>query len=225
LELTDEETATYEKWLFCTNDDPELRASFSNVLGKGVFRGESVMWMARWALQEAYSMMRGAAGTLRKVADQLAEGDAKQRVLLMATRMMACSCSVMNIRNCVMYQYALDTAGQPQYGPNPMDYDDNIIYDLRAVNLRKIAREELDNTYELIELLESTDERVMEHAWSEKEESVFMLPVDLIGALRHKANVMLDHWQDYETLYPATKVWDFEPEPKGNIVRPEVGEE
>ena len=50
-----------------------------------------------------------------------------------------------------------------------------------------------------------------------------MLDKDLVAALRHKTNVMLDHWQDYERLFPATKVWDFEPPSVGNIV-PVVGD-
>ena len=28
-------------------------------------------------------------------------------------------------------------------------------------------------------------------------------------------NIMMDHWPEYEYMYPATKVYDYEPEPKG----------
>jgi len=92
-----------------------------------------------------------------------------------------------------------------------MDYDDNIIYDQRGVTFRKIARAELDNMYELIACIENAEGKVIEHALTSEEESVFMLDTDIAAALRHKCEVMLDHWQDYERLYPATKVWDFEP--------------
>ena len=39
-----------------------------------------------------------------------------------------------------------------------------------------------------------------------------------MAALRHKAEVMLNHWQDYERLFPFTKVWDFDPPSLGNIL-------
>jgi hypothetical protein len=92
-----------------------------------------------------------------------------------------------------------------------MDYDENILYDQRGIQLRKIAREELDNTQELIEIIESQPEPVVIHAHNADEESVFMLGPDLRGDLRRKMNIMLDHWQEYETLFPATKVWELEP--------------
>ena len=99
-----------------------------------------------------------------------------------------------------------------------MDYDDNITYDMRALNMRKIAREELDNIAELIEILEAHPDEVLEDAHSPEEESPFMLGPDVVADLKRKLDIMLDHWHDYERLYPTTRVWDFEPEPRGNIV-------
>ena len=49
------------------------------------------------------------------------------------------------------------------------------------------------------------------HVGQPDEESVFMLGPHLVHDLRHKMNVMLDPWQEYETLFPSTKVWEFEP--------------
>jgi len=216
-ELTADEKAHYERFLFSTASAAD-NASFGLVLGKGVFRGESVMWMARWCLHEAVGLLRGAAGRVRGLVEQTDDAAARDRLTLYAARIEACACCAANIKNTIMYQYALDVADQPQFGPNPMDYDDNILYDQRALTLRKIAREELDNTYELLALVERFDADVIERAAVAEDESVFMLPVDLAGAMARKAEVMLDHWGDYETLYPATKVWDFEPAPRGNIV-------
>ncbi len=216
--LTEEELKYAGPFLFSTDKERDLR-SFGYVLGKGVFRGEGVTWMARWCLQEAWDTLRGAEASVRSLAESASTpADTKPRLALLAARIGAYACLAGNARNVIMYQYALDTKAQPQYGPNPMDYDDNIIYDQRALTLRKIARAELDNTYDLIGILEKAGGKVLEHARKPEEESVFMLDTDLVGALRHKAEVMLAHWQDYERLYPSTKVWDFEPGPEGNIV-------
>jgi hypothetical protein len=220
--LTPDETAHYRKFLFATEADKQI-ASFSNVLGKQVFRGESVMWMTRWCLTDAIGVLRGAAGNLDNVAKQIKDADAARRVSLYAVRVRALACLAANVRHTVMYQYALHIAHQPQFGPNAMDYDDNIIYDHRALNMRKIAREELDNITELIELIESQPEKVLEYAACPEEESVFLLGPDLVADLKRKMAIMLDHWQDYERLYPSTKVYDFEPEPRGNIVPPDTG--
>jgi hypothetical protein len=207
--LRDDETSYFRRFLFSVNSDRE-NDSFHFVLGKSVFNGESVMWMARWCLQEAYDVLKNARTALEKIAGQL-EGEAAARLGLDAARAGAYACLVKNAQNVIRYQYALDTVHHPQFGWNVMDYDENILYDQRGVQLRKIAREELDNTQELIEILESQSEPVVIHAQSADEENVFMLGPDLAGDLRRKMNVMLDHWQEYETLFPATKVWELEP--------------
>ena len=207
--LTTDETAYYETFLYSVNDR-EDNANFSFVLGKPVFRGESVMWMSRWALEEAYSTLGACQAELNRIAAQL-NGDAKARLQLEAARAGAYACLAKNAQNVIRYQYALDIAHHPQYGANVMDYDENIVYDQRALQLRKIAREELDNTQRLVELIESQSEPVIVHARNAEEESVFMLGPDPLGDLRRKMDIMMDHWQDYESLYPSTKVWEFEP--------------
>ncbi len=216
-ELTPEETAHYRNFMFAIEsqkDDPH----FGLVLGKGVFRGESVMWMSRWCLQEAIDTLRGAQHSALAIAKKMPEGADADRIQLYAARIGVQACLAANIKNTIMYQYALDVADQPQYGPNAMDYDDNIIFDQRALTMRKSAREELDNINELIALIETSNGRVIEHAESPEEESVFMFGPNLLNDLKRKVEIMLDHWQDYEDMYPTTKVWDFEPESRGNIV-------
>ncbi|MBC2603235.1 hypothetical protein [Puniceicoccus vermicola] len=209
--LTPEETAHYRDFIFAAEKDKD-NPDLGMILGKSCFNGESAMWMARWALQEAIGTLRGVAGDLQALAAELPKGGAK-RVRLLATRTAALACLATNARNCIMFKYSLDIAHHSQYGPNQMDYDDNIIYDQRALNMRKIAREELDNTAELIRLIESTEEPVIEHAAAPEEESVFVLGPNLVRDLRKKMDVMLDHWQDFETLYPTTMVRDFDPAP------------
>lgn len=216
-ELTAEETAHYRDFIFAVEsqkDDPH----FGYVLGKGVFRGESVMWMSRWCLVEAINTLRGARATVEGLAQRATDPAAAAYLSLYAARIGAFACLATNAKNVIMYQYALDVADQPQFGPNMMDYDDNISYDMRALNMRKIAREEIDNIAELIELLESHPDAVLEHAHCPEEESSFLLGPDVVADLQKKLDIMLDHWQDYERIYPTTKVWDFEPEPRGNIV-------
>lgn len=215
-ELTEDERSHYEPFLFTVGDEDE-RSRMNMVLGKGVFRGESVMWMARWCLFEAMGTLRNAASQVERMIEQSEDEAGRSRLALYAARIRALACVANTARNAIMYQYALDVADQPQYGPNPMDYDDNIVYDQRALTLRKIAREELDNITELVELLDANPGTLV-YAREEQQQSVFMLGPNVAEELRKKMNVMLDHWQDYETDFPATKVWDYEPKPLGNIV-------
>jgi len=208
LKLSSEDKDYYRRFLFSIGTE-ETDASFSSVLGKQVFRGESAMWMSRWCLEEAYQTLGQARTMLAGVAEKSSEGEP---VLgLEAARIGALACLVKNAQNVIRYQYALDVAHHPQFGWNVMDYDENMLSDQRALQLRKIAREELDNTQMLIELIESQDEPVIIQAPTAEAESVFLLGPDLIGDLKHKMAIMWDGWQDYESLYPTTKVAELEP--------------
>ncbi len=94
------------------------------------------------------------------------------------------------------------------------------------IHAREILRmrEELDNIAQLVDIIESCPEKVIEHADVPEEESVFMLGPDPVADLKRKMEIMWNHWHDYERLYPTCKVWDFEPEPRGNVVRDGSGE-
>ena len=208
--LTPEETAHYRNFLFSIEPEKD-NPDFGYVLGKHVFHGEGVMWMARWCLVEAIDTLTNARQRVESIAGRCTDPQQAARLSLYAARIGALTCLAANIKNTIMYQYALDTADQPQYGPNMMDYDDNMICDMRALNQRKIAREEFDNIAELVELIETHAEKLIDFADSEETESVFFLSPHIVDDLKRKLQIMLDHWQDYEQLYPTTKVYDFEP--------------
>jgi|GEM_PF-2350275 len=219
--LTDEQTEYFRRRLFMSGALPE-HENFHYVLGKAVFVGESVVWMARWCLQEAIEKLRRCRTKLKRLAEVAPDAKQQESLSLEAARYGALACVATTIRNAIMYQYALDIAHVPQYGPNQIDYDDNIIYDQRALNMRKIAREEVDNTAELIELIESQSEKVIDHADRPEQESVFVLGPDIVGDLRRKLDLMMDHWHDYEVLYPTTLVWEPQPPtPKDSPYRAE----
>ena len=66
-----------------------------------------------------------------------------------------------------------------------------------------IMRDELDNTRELIDLLEDGGMDFISHAKNSKYEDTFLLGPDLIEQLKLKRKIMLKHWTDIEG-YMAT---------------------
>ena len=59
-------------------------------------------------------------------------------------------------------------------------------------------RDELDNTQDLIDLLEDGGMAFICHADDPKYEDTFLLSPDLIEQLKKKRKIMLDHWTDIE---------------------------
>jgi hypothetical protein len=73
--------------------------------------------------------------------------------------------------------------------------------DLQAFN--RIMRDELDNTLELIKVLEDGGMEFISHTENPKFEDTFLLGPDLIEQLKQKRKIMLNHWTDIEG-YMAT---------------------
>ncbi len=214
--LTDEETAHYLDMLFSA-DPPEVDENLCNILGKPVFIGDSVVWMTRWCIDEAQKHLAAAAKLVDAILGAGDAGDARYLHLYKA-RIGALHCVSECARLTIMYQHALDIAHQPRFAANPLDFDDNIQYDQRALELRKIARMDLDNTMELIDLLRQFQpNQILAQAPDAASESVFIYGPDLIDKLARKRQIMLAHWHDYERLYPTSKRYEFEPAPRDQI--------
>jgi hypothetical protein len=213
LKLTDEETAHYRGMLFSC-DSPEVNANLCHILGKPVFIGDSVVWMARWCIDEAQRHLRTALALVDGIPSAQ-DPETPGRLALYRARIEAlrlvCECG----RLAILYQHALDTAHLPRFGANPLDFDDNILFDQRALDLRKIARMDLDNTLELIDLLRGFGvNEVIAQATDPAGETVFRFGPDLIANLERKRAIMLRHWHDYERLFPTSKRYEFEPTPR-----------
>lgn len=212
--LTEQEKAHYQPMLFSA-DSEQANINLCEILGKPVFIGDSVVWMTRWCIDEAQKHLIAARGLVAKILAGDLTAEQQQALRLYQTRIDALRCVTECARLTVMYQHALDTAHIPRFASNPLDFDDNIQFDQRALELRKIARMDLDNTLELIDILRAFDHNeVLVQAASEERETVFAYGPDLVDKLQRKRQIMLAHWHDYERLFPTSKRYEFEPVPR-----------
>jgi hypothetical protein len=88
------------------------------------------------------------------------------------------------------------TAETDPASPSPWEGSEqlNVIY--------RLQREELDNTYELIDLLERAGlEPLIISEPVKSDEGYFRYGPDLIDQLRIKAELMTKHWRDADRLY------------------------
>jgi hypothetical protein len=66
--------------------------------------------------------------------------------------------------------------------------------------LYSLMRAEIDNTQNLIDLLESSEHPVLVLADKPEDEDIFHLSPELLAQLRRKIQIMLDHWLDLNLL-------------------------
>lgn len=70
--------------------------------------------------------------------------------------------------------------------------------DKDLLTFNEVMRDELDNTTELIEILQQSGTDILCLALKPTYEDCFLLGPDIISQLKKKSNIMLDHWRDIE---------------------------
>ncbi|MGC9341158.1 MAG: hypothetical protein ACP5E3_00505, partial [Bacteroidales bacterium] len=67
------------------------------------------------------------------------------------------------------------------------------------------ARDEIDNTGRLLELLQSTDEMILDLAPTTREKDIRRLGPDFADELKLKMKIMNDHWMDYNRFFTTPR--------------------
>jgi hypothetical protein len=107
-------------------------------------------------------------------------------------RLQGLECLVRNFNNVIQFQVQMDLAK-----------DGGRINSGDHVLVANIMRNEVDNTRELIRLLETSGQPLITLAATAKDEDTFTMSPDLVGQLEKKIAIMLKHWRDPERLYLA----------------------
>jgi hypothetical protein len=70
-------------------------------------------------------------------------------------------------------------------------------------DLMETARDEIDTMTNLLRLLESTKEPILDLAPTPGEETIMRLGPNVTAQIKHKIDVMNAHWRDYDRLFTA----------------------
>ena len=152
----------------------------------------------------AFDKAAGRFGTASKTACDLAgraSAEGAQKLTALSYRLRALACLVRTCRNMAQFQTLLDDAlaevGEegPQEKPWILEgYGDRQkMYD--------VVRAEVDNTQDLIDVIEQSPVPVLEMADDPAEEDTFTFGPDLVEQLRRKMRITIEHWLDFNRLY------------------------
>jgi len=178
----------------------ENASDMSNLQGNKIYAGMSgYLFMAR-LMSEVLKNVE----LMQKATDNLLKSDISQDLkiefLLLDKRLKAVSILARNAENAVYYQAQLNNVLNSKVTPNlSPDIDTPSSY-ARSTML-ETARTEIDNTVELIELLESTNEPILDLAPTKELEDIRRLGPDFKDQLNHKLRIMNEHWLDYNKLF------------------------
>ena len=199
MELTPEEKSYYRPFQFQANSEEEA-ADLMNTQGIRFQFGYTSREFTTKLFEAGQEYFRKAINKINDITAKSKEAGYTKRLELLAKRLEAAILVMNNVINAVTFQDILDRT----------DYDnptqDNItswpgVGDYKGLEAKQAFRAEIDNTANLIKLLESTGETLIAVADSVEDEDIFTLNPNLTGQLRKKIKIMMDHAMDFDRLY------------------------
>ncbi len=199
-ELMHDEKDYYRRHIFAAGPEEEadnllIVQAIRSYLGEGGNRFIMVaMNKAKWNISQATRLSE----ELGKVLSQ----NQKIQFELLTTRLTAFDYLINNVINVANYQLQMDqiTFARKQSKEN----GSNLNFDLSVrEKMLGIARSEIDNTTNLIKLLEAQEHSrdIVDHAKIKEAEFVRLLGPDLIDQLYKKIKIMNAHWMDYHRIF------------------------
>lgn len=198
-ELTADQKAYYRKYLFEARSEDQADDLVDNQAME-LYKG----WSGRMWITNVFNYVEPQIKTARRnLADLMAGLPAEKRApyeeLDLRLQMTLCLCT--NARDAVNYQAVLDYIKGRNTPPDPNpplgaapSWDRQLI--------QEIARDEIDNSQAMIELLKRSPDLIY-HANSAGDEDIMLLGPDVAGQLKTKIDLMNTHWQDYNRITTA----------------------
>lgn len=200
-ELTPEEKDYYRPFQF----QAQSEADADNMLDLQAHRwigGYSGQNLVDKTVQKAMPDLERAVSLVEKLIRETGDIPYQQSLKHILLRLKFYICVVRNANHVCGFQTILD---RTDYNEKPVDKTPIIREqgDIRYFKVNQIIRNEIDNTLEMIALLEQAQEPILQLADSEDFESVMIFGPDIINDLKKKITIMENHRRDFERLYKS----------------------
>jgi len=199
-ELPSQDRDYYRRFQFQANTEAEAD-DILNSQAVRMVNGRNQAYFVANAFDGAAAGFCAASDRALSLAEKApAPGAEKLRIL--SPRLRALACLARTCSNMVQFQTLLDDARAEVGEEGPVEKpwildgygDRQKMYD--------VVRAEVDNAQDLIDVIESSPVPVIDTADDPAEEDTFALGPDLVDQIRHKIRTTMEHWLDFDRLYP-----------------------
>ena len=196
-ELKPEEYNYFRKFQFQAQDDKAANDLLNNQ-GSGFVKGYYATFIAMKALDKANNEFSLAQKSYVKLMDNT-EAKLKTQLKLAYDRIELLKCFVNNYKNAMEFQNIVDETDFTQTPELTLRWPQNP--DPKLLSFERINRNEVDNTFKIISLIENREREMLVLAPSVELEDIFWLTTEITNQLKLKANIMLDHHLDGKKIY------------------------
>ncbi|MBR2949359.1 MAG: hypothetical protein IKC46_05805 [Lachnospiraceae bacterium] len=196
--LTEEEKQYYRPYLFQAMTEQQAQ-DYVNIQGMEFLSGFSASRITRLCCQDAKKNLKRAMQLLDHMSENEVWKIADSKML--KDRLKVMCCLIDTLSHAAEYQYILDSTKAEEAAELKTVWP--ITGDDRYYRMNEIARDEIDNAYQLAALLRGRTERFFVVTEPEVGEDIFLLSQNLPRQLEKKAQIMLAHMRDTEKRYES----------------------
>ena len=197
LKLTPDEKDYYRKFLFQAMGE-EVAADMMDLQGMRLVGGHSAAYIVSNILSESISDLEKAVCKVDRISAAMS-GVKKGEFEVFSMRLRVLLCIYKNARNAIKFQDLMDRTDKENL---PVEYPyKRVKGDQKFHEVINVVRAEIDNTTELIRLIEECPMPVVWTAKTPEEEDIMQFSSDLIPQLKKKINIMLAHQMDFDKFY------------------------
>jgi hypothetical protein len=189
----------YRKYLFQATSE-ENANDMANIQGNTVYSGWSGMFCMSVLMDEVRTSVSQSRSNIANLLISNVSSDLKGDLQILDLKLQATNILCNNAENAISYQAQLDKAKALKVEPDPSPVIGTSSSWERSLML-ETARREIDNTVLLIQLLESTNEPILDLAPTKELEDIRRLGPDFKLQLNHKLRIMNEHWLDYNRIF------------------------
>ena len=194
-ELSDEERTYYRCFQFQALDEKHAN-DLLDMQNIECARGFSAAFLLSETVRKATESFNKAITFLEKLKEK--KPDLKEKAALLIRRLKVYNCLMKTCVNAALFQNladSIDFSAEP-----PLDCSWPTRNDPRIEQYQNITRSEIDNAYELADLLDGWENRIF-HVSDEKNEDIFVFGPNLVSQIRKKAEIMLNHELDGNRVF------------------------
>ena len=202
MELAEEDRAYYRKFQFQALTE-ENTNDLMNLQGIEGVRGFTATFMLGETMKKAIASLELAIAGIESIQEILKDEEKCSKLTLMKKRLLAERCFYRNIIHAARFQELVDRTDFENQPTCELRWPTR--NDSRIEEFQNITRAEIDNTYELIDILEGNLEEIILCTTPEKED-IFLYSTEFINQLKRKAEIMLEHMNDGIRVYETHNI-------------------
>ena len=197
LKLMPEEKDYYRKFQFQANSE-EVAADMMDLQGMRLVGGHSAAYIVSNILRDGILELTEAVRKANQIAAAM-NGGKQGEFEVLSMRLSALICVYRNAENAIKFQDLMDRTDKENL---PVEHAHKRVKgDQKLHEIINVVRAEIDNTTELIRLIEECPMPVIWTARSPEEEDIMQFSAELIPQLKKKISIMLAHQMDFNKFY------------------------